>query len=1098
MLNVSATGVSQTITFKGKDVPLEKVFAAIEKQTSYTFFYKSDLLSRGTGISLDLQQAPLARALDLIFKDQPFTYSLNGKIITIEMNRPKAPDPSVLAPDPGGLNYVGIVLDENGNCIAGVTVVGKYSGKGTQTNPQGVFILKNIREDEVLIITCIGYEKQVIPIKGKSDFIFVMKPAVNEMDKAVVQGYGTTSRRLTTGNIVRITAEEIEKQPVMNPLLALQGRVAGLVVTPNSGYASGSVKVEIRGRNTISSGFTSDPLYIVDGVPLTVLETGGMSSYQTGSSGFVQNMLASVAGGQSPFFSLNPADIESIEVLKDADATAIYGSRGANGVILITTKKGKAGKSGFSLNATQGYSRVTRYWDMLNTTQYLQMRREAFKNDGITPTIANAPDLLLWDTTRNIDWQKTLWGGSGKVTDVQAALTGGDTRTSFRIGADYRRQTEILTQSGANQRTAFSFNLTHHSLDQKLLVTLATNYSYAGVNTISAPSAVTLPPDAPPIYNSAGSLNYAPWNAAGIGWQYPFASLLSSYTTKTNFLTSNLALNYELAKGLTLTASLGYNNTVAGQSAQTPIVAQNPMYNPTGYASFGSNKISSWIIEPQIKYSLFIGEGKLNMLAGGSMQTTMSDATFQNGFGYTNDAFLQTIAGASTVLAYGASTQYRYAAAFGRINYDWANKYILNLNVRRDGSSRFGPGRQFGNFGSVGLAWVASEEKWLKQALPAAFSFIKLRGSYGLTGSDAVGDYQYLSQWGRTPPGNYNPLFTYGGISPLVNQHAVNQNYRWQVNKKGEVALDLGFLKDNRINVELSYYRNRCNNQLLAYATPVFTGFPTVTANSPATVQNDGWEFLLDAKLLRVKNFSWSVNANLSINRNKLLAYPNIENSPNATVLKIGQPLNNQYLLHYTGLDPQTGQNSFADVNHDGSIIVNYSVLPGTQNDDRSGTVNIDPAFFGGFGNQFNYKDFSLNVFFTFKKQKGQNNYYLGVTPGGMANASTDIFNGRWQQPGDKAAYARFTTQGTTSDINFQLSDRTYTDASYVRLSTLSFAYNLPAGVAKKAGMQRFSLFINAQNIFVITGFKGIDPEVQNFGVMPPAKTFTGGVSLNF
>ncbi len=1100
-LQVQARSYGQLITLSEKGASLEKIFRSIYQQTGYQFLYNDETLQDTRKIDISVKNASLAEVLELCSRDQPLEYIIRDRVIVVKPKTARAPaipeDTAHLPPIPG-IHVKGLVFNETGQFLSGATVSVKGKSKGAITNTKGEFELPELPLNSMVVVSYIGYNTRQLEVRDGGYLMVGLTAAVSELDKSVVQAYGMTSRRLATGNIAKVTAEEIEKQPVMNPLLALQGRVAGLVITPNSGYASGTAKVEIRGRSTINASFTSDPLYIIDGVPLTVLETGGNSNYQYGSTGFVQNGLPAVTGGQSPFFSLNPADIESMEVLKDADATAIYGSRGANGVILITTKKGKAGKSGFSLNATQGISKVTRHWNMLNTTQYLQMRREAFRNDGITPTIANAPDLLLWDTTRNEDWQKSLWGGTGRVTDVQAGLTGGDGRTVFRIGADYRRQTEILTQSGANQRATLSFNLTHHTLNQKLSVSLTANYSYAGVNTISTPSAATLPPDAPPIYNKTGGLNYAPWDAAGIGYQYPFAPLLSPYTTKTNFLTSNLSLNYELVKGLTLAASMGYNNTDLGQSLLSPITSQDPISSPAGTAFFGTNKISNWIIEPQIDYTLFIGEGKLNVLAGASTQASMTDGALQYGLGYTNDAFIRTISGASMIIANEQYAQYKYAAVFGRINYDWANKYILNLNVRRDGSSRFGPGRQFGNFGSAGFAWIATEEKWLRRALPAVFSFVKLRGSYGLTGSDAVGEYQYLSQWANSELGNYTPLYTYGGISPLVNEHAVNQDYHWQVNKKGELALDLGFLKDNRINVEAAYYRNRCNNQLLQYPTPVFSGFPSVTANWPATIQNDGWEFLLDAKLLQVKNFSWSVKANLSFNRNTLLAYPNIGNSPYATTYKVGQPINNRYLLHYTGIDPQTGQYGFADANHDGSIMSDNSVIPGTQDDDRSVAINLDPKFFGGFGNQFNYKEFALSFFFSFKKQKAQNAYYTGVVPGGFGNLSVDIFKDRWQQPGDKACYARFTTQGTTSDYNFQTSDRAYTDASYIRLSTLSFSYNLPAGLANKAGMQRCSLFINAQNIFVITGYKGIDPEIQSFGAMPPAKIFTGGISFNF
>ena len=1102
-LQVQARSYGQLITLSEKGASLEKIFRSIYQQTGYQFLYNDETLQDTRKIDINVKNATLAEVLQLCSRDQPLEYLIRDKVIVVKPKTVRAPeiprDTARLPPVPE-LHIKGVVFNESGQLLSGATVSVKGKSKGAITNTKGEFELQDLPLNSTVVVSYIGYKTNQVVVRDGSYLVVGLFAAVSELDKTVVQAYGMTSRRLTTGNIAKVTAEEIEKQPVMNPLLALEGRVAGMVVTPTSGYANGTVKVEIRGRNTINPGFTSDPLYIIDGVPLTVLETGGISSYQYGSTGFAQNGLLSsvVSGGQSPFFSLNPADIESIEVLKDADATAIYGSRGANGVILITTKKGKAGKSGFSLNATQGISKVTRHWDMLNTTQYLEMRREAFKNDGITPTTASAPDMLLWDTTRNVDWQKTLWGGTGRVTDVQAGLTGGDGLTLFRIGADYRRQTEILTQSGADQRMALSFNLTHRTMNQKLSVSLTANYSYAGVNTIATSPGATLPPDAPPIYNNAGGLNFAPWDAAGIGSQYPFGLLVAPYKTKTNFLTSNLALNYELIKGLTLTASVGYNNTDLSQSYLFPIASQDPANSPTGQALFGSNKISNWIFEPQIDYTLFIGEGKLNILAGGSAQSSMTDGTSQFGLGYTSDAFIQTIAGAAFTSANEVYAQYKYAAVFGRVNYDWANKYILNLNVRRDGSSRFGPGRQFGNFGSAGLAWIATEEKWLKRVLPAAISFIKLRGSYGLTGSDAVGDYQYLSQWANSASGNYTPLYSYGGISPLVNEHAVNQDYHWQTNKKAEAALDLGFLKDNRINVELAFYRNRCNNQLLAYPTPVFTGFPTVTANWPATVQNIGWEFTVDAKLVHIKDFSWSVNANLSINRNTLLAYPNIENSPYATMYRIGKPINTRYLLHYTGIDPQTGQYAYEDANHDGSVTINNAVAPGTQNDDRIMEINPDPKFFGGFGNQFNYKTFGLSLFFSFKKQKGQNAYFSTGVPGGFANVSTDLFNGRWQQPGDKATYARFTTRQVGTDGDVFNSDVLYTDASYIRLSTVAFSYNLPAGMAKKAGMQQCRLFINAQNIFVITKYKGIDPDAQNFGVMPPAKIFTGGISLNF
>jgi TonB-linked SusC/RagA family outer membrane protein len=1107
-MQVSAATHAQTITLSAKNESLIDVFEEIRHQAGYEFLCNVFVLQKATPVTVEFKNAPVEEVLAKIFRNQPLTYSiLNGKTIVVKAKEA----PSTVTPLPveadtahprllATVDLIGVVQNEGGQPLSGATVAVKGKVKGTVANEKGLFIIRGVPVGSELIVSFIGYSSGQITVDAVPQILMVtLKPAVSELDATVVKAYGTTSQRLTTGNIARVGAEEIEKQPVMNPLLALEGRVAGLVITPSTGYASGPLKVEIRGRNTINPGFTSDPLYIIDGVPLTVLEVGGNSSYQFGSTGFIQNEVFSPAAGQSPFFSLNPADIESIEVLKDADATAIYGSRGANGVILITSKKGKAGKTAFSLNLNQGMSEVNRHWAMLNTTQYLQMRREAFKNDGIAPAIGNAPDLLLWDTTSNTNWQDQLWGGMGQVSNLQASLSGGDDRTVFRIGAGYTRQTEILTHSGANQRASVSFNLNHHSLDRKFSVSLTTNYSYSLVTTKFTPGAVWLAPDAPPIYNSAGSLNYAPWDAAGMGGYFPFGLLLFSSTSQTNLLTSSLGLNYELVKGLTLRLNLGYNNSELHIATLIPIAGQDPATNPTGSAQFGETRNNNLMIEPQLNYRRFIGEGKLDILLGASYQSTLTDGTNQDGIGYTNDAFIRTIANAPVVFDGENYAQYKYAAVFGSINYNWASKYILDLNARRDGSSRFGPGSQFGNFGSVGAAWIASEEDWVKKALPAAISFVKVRGSYGLTGSDAIGDYEYLSQWANSTSAGGFPLATYGGVTPLVNTHAVDQDYHWQVNKKLEAAFDLGFLQDNRLFMEVAYYRNRCSDQLLQYPTPTFTGFSSVTANWPASVQNSGLEFLLNAKIIKTAAFSWSANFNMGINRNMLLAFPGLANSAYLAQYKVGQSLNEKYLLHYTGVDPLTGQYSYRDYNHDGAVGIDASVSPGTAGDDRYIGIDMSPKYSGGMGNQFSYRNYSFSFFLSFRKQMGQNAYYgSGYLPGQMGNQSVDIYNSHWQKPGDKATFARFTTVGTTSDYNMINSDGAFTDASFVRLSNLSFSYALPDASAKKAHLQGCNLYIRAENILVLTRYKGIDPETQNFGGMPPARIFTGGVSFNF
>ncbi|MNX34173.1 TonB dependent receptor [compost metagenome] len=422
----------------------------------------------------------------------------------------------------------------------------------------------------------------------------------------------------------------------------------------------------------------------------------------------------------------------------------------------------------------------------------------------------------------------------------------------------------------------------------------------------------------------------------------------------------------------------------------------------------------------------------------------------------------------------------------------------MNVNGRRDGSSRFGPGKQYGNFGSVGAAWIMSNEPWIKEHLPKVISFLKLRGSYGLTGSDAVGDYRYLTQWSNVI--SDIPLLPYAGTNSLVSLLAVNPDYRWQVNKKMEAALSIGFLED-RFNLEVARYNDRCGNQLTDYPTPLYSGFPNVTANWPAVIVNSGWEFTFNAKLLTTDKVNWTMSFNLSRNSNVLKDYPNIEVSPYAAKYKIGKSVNNLYLLHYIGIDPLAGKYTFEDYNGDGFVSINNSALPGTQGDDRYVELNIsDPKYFGGFGTNFSYKNISLGLFFDYRKQMGLNPDYNTSFPlGFMNNQSTNIIGNYWKNPGDHAIYPKPTTLSEpTSNGNFSLSDGQYKDASFIRLNNLSLSYSLDEKLAKKLGARSLNVNMNAQNVFVISKSSGMDPTLQQLGALPPAKIFSWGISLNF
>ncbi|GAA3945827.1 TonB-dependent receptor [Chitinophaga oryziterrae] len=1065
---------------------MKNVFHAIEEQTDVLIMYDLAVIDDNEKVSINVKEMMLEEVLNKLFYNKPVKWSKKGNVVRVFIEAPVKEPVNLGDPVVSLITISGKVTDDKGTALPFANIVVKMTKRGVITDESGNFSLAAIPENASLVISYTGFETIELSIKGQKKILAVLKKNISELDATIIQGYGTTTRRLNTGNIGRITAEEIERQPVMNPLLALQGKIAGLDINQKNGFASAPVKIELRGRGTIGD-FPSDPLYIVDGVPLTIVDLYGGSSYKNGSVGYLQNGLTGPAGGQSPFFNINPGDIESIEVLKDADATAIYGSRGANGVILITTKKGKAGKTQLDFHIQEGTSSITRFYHMLNTQQYLAMRKEAYKNDNIVPSSENAYD-LSWDTTRYTDWQRALYGGTGKTIDLQGSLSGGDANTTFRIGTEYNHTTNILTVSGADQRAALSLNLTHKSLNQRFSVSLISSYSLTQSNMINLPGNITYAPNAPSIYNAAGNLNYDGWGGQNGDARnaFPFAGLKQPYIAKTNFLNSSLSLSYTIMKGLMFSTSFGYNVAQANQQQLNLFTSKDPLNGSTGDAGWGYNSNRNWIIEPKLSYERFINKGKFQILLGASNQQTLTNGLNISSDGYTSDQAMKTLSNATSQSSQENSGQYRYAGIFGRINYNWENKYMLNISGRRDGSSRFGVGKQYGNFGSVGVAWIFTEEDWFKNNVDF-ISFGKLRMSYGTTGSDAVGDYKYLTRFSP------NGIPSYGNVAGVVPIQHSNPDYRWQVNKKMEAAFNGGFFK-NRINIEAAYYRDRCGNQLVYYPTPIFTGFTKVIANSLALVENSGWEFSANGNIIQTKKFNWSINFNISLNKNRLLSYPNFELSPYVGQFVIGQPLNIVRLLHNVGVDSKTGEYIFEDKNKDGQISIDYS-----GNSDDAYIKKISPDFFGGVGMNFSYQNFQLSMFFNFKKQVGINGTAFGNFPGSInSNQPIEVLN-RWQNPGDISHVARFTTQPQLSDGQFtSVSDGIYTDASFIRLSNLSLSYNLPFLYVSKLSMQGCSLFLHANNIFVITRYKGIDPETQNFGGLPPARTIVGGIKFNF
>jgi TonB-dependent starch-binding outer membrane protein SusC len=960
----------------------------------------------------------------------------------------------------------GQVVDENDKPLSGATITVKETSKSAVTDSKGIFAIQ-AEEGQTLIISRTGYDVQEILVGSNKKPSIILELSLASLLNTVIvnKGYYTTTQKLNTGNVSTIQAAEIEEQPVGNPLAALEGRAPGVVVTQSNGLPGAGFSVRIRGQNSIFSG--NDPLFLIDGVPFT------NTSISLGA--------ASANGPQSPFSSINPGDIESVEILKDADATAIYGSRGANGVVLISTKKGKIGKTKLDINVYTGSGKPTRTMDLLNTQQYIDMRREAFTNDNSTPNIFNAPDLAAWQTSRYTDWKKLLIGGTALATDAQAALSGGDAQTQFLMSSAIHRETTVFPGQLADIRGAFHFNTTHNSLDNKFKATLTGSYSSDRNNLIGQDLTAysSTPPNAPTPYDSTGALV---WGENGTSFSNPLAYLLQKSTAKTDYLMSNLALRYELLPGLNLKANLGFNSMGLQQIFIYPGASLDPAFDFSGFAEYSNNSLNSWIVEPQAEYQNTWGRGKLEVLAGTSFQQEARNGSISYASNFSSDALLYSPSAAGEILVNSSNTLYRYQAVFGRANYNWADKYVLNLTGRRDGSSRFGPDRQFANFGAIGAAWVFSKEAFIKHLLPA-LTYGKLRGSTGTTGNDQIGDYQYLN--------TYSPyMYQYQGVNSLVPTQLYNPDYGWETNRKSELGLELGILKD-RIIATVSYYHNRSSNQLINSPLPIQTGFSSIIRNLPATVQNTGWEYQLTTALVKGKNFTWDASFNLTIARNKLLSFPDLPSSGYAGKYEIGKPLTILKLVHSLGVDPQTGLFQFADKN---GHITSTPSFP----DDYTVIKDLAPAFYGGCSSQLKYKGLSLTLFFQFVKQQGYNYIYGNATPGSMTNQPTDVLN-RWRHPGDVTNNQLFTTANSGSIAYAYYnssSDAIVSDASFIRLKNAELSYRLPIKWSGRLKTELIRFYLQGQNLITFTKYKGADPEVMSTTILPPLKTLAAGVQI--
>jgi TonB-linked SusC/RagA family outer membrane protein len=1079
----AAAGYGQKITLSEKDVPIEKVFKKIQQQTDYKFLYTSQLLEGAPRVTIAVKNVSVEEVLEVCFKEQPLAYEINENTIVI---RPKAKETKSQTTIPGDpIDVSGKVTDGEGRPLPGANVKIKGTSIGTTTNTNGLFSLKGVPENAVLEISFVGHEMKTFIARKTGFFTIALDQKLSMLDETVVIAYGTTSRRFTTGNVATVKAVDIEKQPVQNPLLALQGRVPGVEVTQLTGLPGGGVRIRIQGQNSIRSGL--HPLIVIDGVPFP--------------STLVGNMDQIVQEG-SPLNYINPMDIESIDVLKDADATAIYGSRAANGAILITTKKGKIGRATININGQQGWAKVTRSVDMMDTRQYVNMRYDAFRNSGIVwtnPTVI-ANDLKLWDTTMYTDWQKTLIGGTAKYTNVNIGISGGSSAVQYLLGATYNRQSTVFPGDFDNKAGGLHFSLNGSSVNQKLRLQLSGSYMYnqnhlPGVDLTR--QSILMEPNAPDLYNYDGTLNWAPDAAGNSTWSNPLAFTENSeYINTTKNLVANGNISYRLFKGLELRCTGGYTNIISDVYSPTRLEAYAPeiRINSTRASSFGYRNMSSWIVEPQLQYADKFGKGRIEGLIGSTIQKSSFNYLVVTGSGYASDLLMKTLTAASSTTITGSSTGVnRFNALFGRLNYIWDEKYLVNLTARRDGSNKFGDQNKFHNFSSIGLGWIFSQEKWVQRYL-SLLSFGKFRASFGTTGNDQIPDFSYLSIYSIS-----NSSVPYQNGIGLNVVNIPNPHLQWEKTEKWQGGLDFGFI-NNRIILGATYARNRSSNQLIDFVLPSLTGFTSITKNLAAIIQNISWEFTLNTVNIKSRLFNWSSSFNLTIPRNKLVSFPGIELTPYASGnlrTIVGQPLGILKVYQYAGINPANGKYLVVDKNGNPTINVNSA----------SQNVLISPLtqYYGGLINNFRYKGFELDFLIQFVRKMGPRDMfwyngsnYPGIFNSGSSNQPVTVLNS-WQKPGDNSQMPPYFTSTYSSVNAVTSSDAGYNyDASFIRLKNLSLSWQIPDVWLKKAHLQNARLYFQGQNLATISLYSGLDPETMSISTLPPLQLWTMGVTLSF
>lgn len=979
-------------------------------------------------------------------------------------------------------------VSDSGGPLIGVVITVKGGKDKTLTDTKGNFRIA-AGDNAILLFAYMGYKTKQEPVNKRKTINVVMQTESKVLSEVqvVATGYGTVNRAKLTSSVSSIQADQLKNDVLPTITQAIQGKAGGVQVTQKSGSPGGGLNIRIRGTTSINAG--SDPLYVVDGIPVnsTTNFTGG-SDFNFGGGTQGINILASI----------NPSDVQSVEVLKDAASSSIYGARAANGVVLITTKKGQPGLSTFSFNAYEGFSQVPneRKYKMMNTGEYQDYMKDYYsylKDANGNPTPVPAGVLANPGTTT--DWQDQIFR-TAPTRNYELSARGGSEKTQYYTSIGYMRQAGVIKNSDFSRLSA-RLNLDHQHSDKlkfstRVNLTRALNDRIQEENSKegSTKNGIFAPPNLP-VYNPDGSYAYDQVNT---NRENPLAMLLLPVNKSETFrVLASASAEYKILPDLTLKTSFGADLSFIDETFFMPPNGIRSFAAQGGIGAQRSTRDQLWVNETTLSYQKNFGEHHIDALAGASVQQSRIQFVDARRSNFPSNDIEYISAGGTVTGANAFPEEWSIASAFSRVNYDYKGKYLLTANFRVDGSSRFGVNSRYGTFPSFGAAWRVSDEDFLKSN--KIISNLKIRTSWGITGNQNIPNYASYSLYS----GSNNYLGNPGYLPNVLG----DKNLKWETTQQLNFGLDLGLL-NNRISLLADYYIKNTSDLLVGISIPSSSGFQTRFTNV-GKIQNKGFEFELSTQNL-VGALKWNTSFNMSFNRNKVVSLPGGELYGGAGSLNIareGLPLGSFYGWKMSGVNPQTGMIDY--IKQDGSL--------GAPTDpkDRGIIGNPNPDFYGGITNTFQYKNFDLSIMGQFSYGNDIFNYNLASGLDGSNKTSNGFvdWNRRWRNPGDITDVPR-PTPGNFD--NTAISDRFVENGSFFRLRNITFGYTLSDKVSEKLKIKSLRVYTTVQNAFVFTKYKGYDPEVSSnqgganqgliygydYGSYPQPRIITAGINLTF